>query len=168
MCIRDRYDGGGALEPTDYQPPQMWIEAANYEICIEEQVRPIRNRAGLLQSILSRYRSNGGPGNAIFVAISSKKAADSAREASDEAAREQARLEREQTHAESLRLSAAKAEATIMTREERRNLFGIVELTVPIKPSNNTRDAFIEYGEILRGPLCRPLVQKLLIQADEA
>lgn len=154
--------GGGALEVHDSEPPQEWIEAANYEISIEQQARPIRNRGGLLKSIIDRYRANGGPDDVVIGVLKAKKVADVAREASAEAAREQARQESERVYAEAQRHAEAEAKAIAISSEERLNLFLIAEGTVPIRASKIARDAFVERGEILRGPLCRALVQSLM------
>lgn len=156
-------DGGGAQEQTDSKPPAIWIVAAEHEMSIEEQVRPIRNRGGLLEKILKRYRANGGPDQAVLAALNAKKDADAEREVREAALREQARQESELAQIEARRHAAAEGKAKAMTSDERLQL--LTSLDGKMKQTQiriNAKKVFIERGEIQRGPLCRTLVQLLL------
>lgn len=157
-----QYPGGGVLESSSLEPPQAWIEAANYEISIEQKTRPIRNRGGLFKSIIDRYCINDGPDDHIIAAINAQKAADAKRESIRTAEREQARRESERVHADACRHAAAEAKAAVLSREERLNIYLIAEGAVSVKVNQKARTAFVERGEILRGPLCRALVQSLI------
>jgi hypothetical protein len=155
--------GGGAPDLTDAEPPACWVEAANYEIAVEREVRLVRNPGGLLKTIIDRYRANGGPDAAVLEALDAKRAADMQRAAQADTAREKARQDAERARAEAQRLAAAEARAKAMTCEERVSILLAAEARLgQIPASRIAKDAFVERGDIVRGPTCRALVQFLM------
>ena len=161
--FEDHHQPGGAHDLTDFEPPTLWVEAANYEIGVERQARPVRNPGGLLKTIIDRYRANGGPGDAVLQALEAKKTADAQRAAQTDAARERARQDAESAGAEARRLAAAEATAKAMTREERVSILLAAEVRLgQIRASRVAREAFVERGDIVGGPIRRSLVLSLV------
>lgn len=154
--------GGGSPKSTESEPAALWIEAANHEICIEQLKRPIRNHEALLRKILSRYRANGGPSEAVLDELKAVKTANAIREAKIKAAQEQAGMELELARANELRHSKAEKNAKVIDREGRIKLFSATQSTVPFKAGKSAKDAFVNRGEILHGPLCRALIDALI------
>lgn len=157
-----RSPGGGAMESANSELPQDWIDAANYEISIEQQARRIRNRGGLFKSIIGRYLANDGPDGHVIAALNSQKTAEAARNAIEKVEREQALRESEQAQADSRRHTAAEAKAGVLSREDRISIYSFAEGKVLVKANQKIKTAFVERGEILPGPLRRPLIQSLI------
>ena len=154
--------GGGAMESASSELPVAWIDAANYEISIEQQARRIRNRGGLFKSIIGRYLANDGPDDHVIAALHSQKTAEAARKALEKEEREQALRESEQAQADLRRHTAAEARAGELSREDRISIYSFAEGTVRVKANQKVKTAFVERGEILRGPLRRALIQSFL------
>jgi hypothetical protein len=157
-----RTGGGGDAHELDI--PELWRRAAEFEIEVEEQLRPVRNRGGLLTAILARYRTNGGPGADVLDSLKAKEAAqvDRAARAAEEERKAQEGVDRER--AEAMRCSAAEAVAVAMSRDERVACFeaatqGMVSL---MRVAGHAQRAFIEEGKLLpslaRGRLIEALV----------
>lgn len=154
--------GGGSSDLRGPEPPSAWLEAAEYEIGVEEQRRPIKNRGGLLQKIIQRYQTNGGPDNFIQAALKAKKVAEAKQEAQTEAENVRIREESERARVEAERIAMAEAKAIELSIEERLNLVLIAEKTTSLKASKKEKEAFVEHGTLLCGPIRLALVRLLM------
>lgn len=155
--------GGGEVRgDLNSKLPKHWIDAANFEINIEAQARPIKNRGGLFRSIINRYWATGGPDETIIQGLIYAQKKEVELEAKTKAAHEQARLDRERADLETLRLRDAEAKAKFASCDARKILLLAAQNKVRLKGSERAQSAFCERGEILAGPLRHPLIEILL------
>ena len=153
----------GVPDSIDSEPPPIWIEAANYEISVESETRRVRNRGGLFKAILDRYRAEGGPDGALLDALQTRKVVEAKRAAEADAAREQAGQEAERAGEDAQRLASAEVVAKEMNPEQRARLVEALEGRGGLfRVGRIAREAFVNRGDILRGPLRRVLVQVLM------
>ena len=153
--------GAGRAQKSEI--PEEWRRAAEFEVSIEEQARPVLNHGGLLAAILKRYRANGGPGVDVLAALDAKDAAAAERAALVATERRNAEDILERQRIESVRLAEAQTIADAMSRDERDTCFeAATKGMAMLRISQSAREAFIDEGRLVPGPARGRLIEALL------